>query len=202
MARPRSTQAHQKVLDAAVQLFAERGIDSASMDAIAESSGVSKATIYKHWQDKDALILEVMGHLHGLDEERPVFDTGDFRADLIAQLQYHPAADRQEMREKLTPHLIAYASRNREMGTVWRARVVEPSRLALANMIKRAEKRGVLRPGIDREVAFALLLGPFIYRHVFVQKAGGKAPKDLEFHVADAFLAVFGTQGQKAPRRS
>jgi hypothetical protein len=88
------------------------------------------------------------------------------------------------------------------MGTVWRARVVEPSRLALANMIKRAEKRGVLRPGIDREVAFALLLGPFIYRHVFVQKAGGKAPKDLEFHVADAFLAVFGTQGQKAPRRS
>src|SRR5580658_1335 len=128
MARPRSAQAHKKVLDAAVQLFSERGIDTTSMDAIAESSGVSKATIYKHWQDKDALILEVMGHLHGLDEERPVFDTGDFRAD------------RQEMREKLTPHLIAYASRNREMGTVWRARVVEPSRLALANMIKRAEK--------------------------------------------------------------
>src|SRR5450432_4690187 len=99
MARPRSAKAHKKVLDAAVQLFSERGIDATSMDSIAESSGVSKATIYKHWQDKDALCLEVMGYLHGLDEELPVFDSGDFRADLIAQVQYHRAAERQALRE-------------------------------------------------------------------------------------------------------
>jgi AcrR family transcriptional regulator len=201
MPRPRSTHAHKKVLEAAVQLFSQRGIDATSMDAIAETSGVSKATIYKHWQDKDALILEVMGHLHGLDEERPVFDTGNFRADLIAQLQYHPAADRKDLREKLTPHMIAYASRNREMATVWRARVVEPSRIALANMIKRGEKQGFLRRGIDPEIGIALLLGPLIYSHVFVQKDGGKAPKNLEVHVADAFLAAYATQGQKGPRR-
>jgi AcrR family transcriptional regulator len=200
MARPRSTLAHKKVLDAAVQLFSERGIDATSMDAIAETSGVSKATIYKHWKDKDDLCLEVMGYLHGLDEEPPVFDSGDFRADLIAQLQYHPAADRQELREKMTPHMIAYASRNRAMGAVWRARVVEPARLALANMIKRGEKRGVLRRGIDPEVGIALLLGPLIYRHVFVSKAGGSPPKDLEVHVANAFLAAFGTDGKHISR--
>src|SRR6201996_9177238 len=118
MARPKSAQAHKKVLDAAVQLFSERGIDATSMDAIAETSGVSKATIYKHWQDKDALVLEVMGHLHGLDEEPPVFDSGDLRADLIAQLQYQPAADRQALREKMTPHMIAYASRNQAVGVL------------------------------------------------------------------------------------
>ena len=201
MARPRSAQAHKKVLDAAVQLFSEQGIDATSMDAIAETSGVSKATIYKHWQDKDALVLEVMGYLHGLDVEPPVFDTGDLRADLIAQLQYQPAADRQALREKMTPHLIAYASRNRAMGAVWRARVVEPARMALNNMIKRGEKRGDLRRGIDPEIGLALLLGPLIYRHVFVSKTGGKGPKDLEIHVADAFLAAFGTERQKAPRR-
>ena len=60
-----------------MELFAERGIDATSMDAIAEASGVSKATIYKHWPDKDALCLEVMGYLHGLDEEPPVFDSGE-----------------------------------------------------------------------------------------------------------------------------
>src|SRR6201993_154222 len=80
-------------LSAGAYLFSERGIDATSMDAIAEASGVSKATIYKHWPDKDALSLEVMGYLHGLDEEPPVFDSGDFRADLIAQLQYQPATD-------------------------------------------------------------------------------------------------------------
>src|ERR1700749_1279286 len=98
MARPRSTLAHKKVLDAAGQLFSERGIDATSMDAIAEASGVSKATIYKHWPDKDSLSLEGMGYLHGLDEDPPVSDSGTdsaaFRADLIAQLQYQPAADR------------------------------------------------------------------------------------------------------------
>jgi AcrR family transcriptional regulator len=200
MARPKSAQAHKKVLDAAVHLFSERGIDATSMDSIAEVSGVSKATIYKHWQDKDALCLEVMGHLHGLDEEPPVFDSGDLRADLIAQLRYQPAADRQALREKMTPHMIAYASRNRAMGAVWRARVVEPARLALTDILKRGEKRGLLRHGIDPEIGIALLLGPMIYRRVFLSKADGKGPKDLEIHVADAFLAAFGTQTRKAPR--
>src|SRR5271170_1436069 len=101
MARPRSALAHSKVLKAAVELFAGRGIDTTSMDAIAEASGVSKATIYKHWPDKDSLIMEVLGHLYGLDEEPPVFDSGDFRADLIAQLQYQPAADRKSLRERI-----------------------------------------------------------------------------------------------------
>ena len=188
-------------MDAAVQLFSERGIDATSMDSIAEASGVSKATIYKHWQDKDALCLEVMGHLHGLDEVPPVFDSGDWRADLIAQLQYQPAADRQALREKMTPHMIAYASRNRAMGAMWRARIVEPARVALTNMIKRGEKRGVLRRGLDPEIAIALLLGPMIYRHVFVNKMGGKGPKDLEIHVVDAFLAAFGTERREATRR-
>jgi len=35
MARPRSTEAHEKVLNAALELFAERGIETTSMDAIA-----------------------------------------------------------------------------------------------------------------------------------------------------------------------
>lgn len=191
MARPRSAQAHRKVIEAATGLFAERGIDATSMDAIAEASGVSKATIYKHWPDKDSLCLEVLGYLHGLDEESPVFDSGDWRADLIAQLRYQPAADRKTMRERITPHLIAYAARNREFGIAWRAKVVEPARVALKSLIRRGEQRGILRPGIDPEVAIALLLGPMIYRHIFVNKIGGKAPKDLEVHVADAFLGAF-----------
>src|ERR1035438_4058020 len=126
MARPRSTHAHKKVLDAAVQLFSQRGIDATSMDSIAECSGVSKATIYKHWQDKDALILEVMGHLHGLDEERPVFDSGDLRADLIAQLSHPPAEERKDVKERILPHLMAYGARHRAFGEQWRGRAIEP----------------------------------------------------------------------------
>lgn len=194
MARPRSIQAHQKVLEAAAELFAEQGIYATSMDAIAEASGVSKATIYKHWPDKDALCLEVLSYVHGLDEKPPVFDSGNFRADMIAQLRYQPAADRKAMKDKIWPHLMAYSARNRAFGDAWRGRVLEPARIGLAALIKRGEKLGALRPGIDSEVGIALLLGPMMYRHIFAHRLGQNAPKDLEVHVADAFLSAFGTQ--------
>src|SRR5262249_38403020 len=112
MVRPRRALAHNKVLAAAAELFAASGMHATRMDAIAEASGVSKATIYKHWPDKDSLALEVMAHLFGLDEEPAVFDSGDFRADLIAQLRHEQAPECKAVREKIMPHLIAYASRN------------------------------------------------------------------------------------------
>ena len=85
MPRTRSASAHRKVLRAALQLVAECGVESTSMDAIAGKSGVSKATIYKHWADKDALLLEMMAEVNGL-HTRPVFDSGNTRADMIAVL--------------------------------------------------------------------------------------------------------------------
>src|ERR1700761_4951823 len=100
MPRPRSAEAHRKVIEAAIALFSERGIDATSMDAIAETSGVSKATIYKHWPDKDALALEVLGYIHGLDQRPPTFNSGDYRRDLIDLLSYQPGTD-QRLKEKI-----------------------------------------------------------------------------------------------------
>ena len=193
MGRPRSAQAHGKVLQAAVDLFGERGIDATSMDSIAEASGVSKATIYKHWPDKDSLCLEVLAYIHGLDEKPPAFDSGDFRADLIARLRYQPGADRRAMKDRIWPQLMAYSASNPAFGNVWRAKFIEPARVDLTAMMKRGEKCKILKRGLDPEVAIALLLGPLMYRHVFAQRFGGKVPTNLEVHIADAFLAAFGT---------
>ena len=194
MAKQKSARAHSQVIESAVTLFAERGLEATSMDAIAKASGVSKATIYRHWPDKDSLCLEVLAYLHGLDKEPPVFDTGDFRADLIAQLQHDPAAERKVMRERIMPHLIAYASHNRVFGDAWRSRVIEPARKSLGSMMARGKQRGILKPDLDPEVGFALLLGPLIYRNVFLRKLGAKGPKDLEVAVADSFLSALGAK--------
>jgi AcrR family transcriptional regulator len=201
MARTRSATAHRNVLEAALKLFAERGIDATSMDAIAEVSGVSKATIYKHWRDKDNLCLEVLGYVHGIDEELPVFDSGDLRADLIAQLNYQPAAHRKEMKERLMPHLIAYSARNRAFGEQWRARVLERPRAQLREMMKRGIALGKLVKSLDPEIGIALLLGPMLYRHIFVNRFGGKLPADLASYVADAFLAVYAVNEQRPARK-
>jgi len=111
MARTPSVQAHASVLAAALELFCERGIDTTSMDAIAEKSGVSKATIYKHWTDKEALCLDVLSNVHEVDC-RPEFDSGDIRTDLEAVLSYRPSVKVSEQQNRMLPHLMAYAARN------------------------------------------------------------------------------------------
>lgn len=167
MGRPRSARAHNQVLDAALTLFAERGIDATSMDAIAETSGVSKATIYKHWPDKDALCLEVMSRLHGRDQPIIEFDSGDDRADMIAVLTYQPPEKYSRLREKMLPHLMVYSVRNQAFGLAWRQKVLEPPRVQLRQILERAIAQGRLPRTLDLDVAIALLVGPMMYRHIF-----------------------------------
>ena len=63
--RPKDLEKRAAILAAAKRLFPLAGFEGTSMDAVAEHSGVSKATIYKHWADKDALIIEVMALIAG-----------------------------------------------------------------------------------------------------------------------------------------
>jgi AcrR family transcriptional regulator len=167
MARGLSQGAHHKVLEAATELFAERGIDATSVDAIAAASGVSKATVYKHWADKDALCLDVLMHVHELDEGPPELDSGDLREDLKAFLKYEPSRKKAAIQKRLMPHLIAYSARNEEFGRAWKSRVMERSRDFLRKLLRRGVERGMLPVVLDEELGVALLLGPMMYRHIF-----------------------------------
>ena len=135
------------------------------MDAIAERSGVSKATIYKHWKDKDALLLEMMAEMAGL-HSRPAFDSGNTRADVMAVLSYQPQ-ENADLKERIMPHWIAYSARNPSFGRAWRHMVMEPPRRELRQVLKLGMERGELSPKLDIELSLALLLGPIIYGHIF-----------------------------------
>ena len=197
MARPRSARAHDQVLEAALRLFADRGIDATSMDAIAVVSGVSKATIYKHWTDKDALCLEALSRLHGHDQ-RPAFDSGDERADLIAVLTYQPPAKYAELRTRMMPHLVVYSARNEAFGLAWRHKVLEPPRLEIRRILERAIAGGRLPRTIDLDIAIALLLGPLMYRHIF--KLLEHQPEILAAAVVDTFLKAHAIAEQPVSR--
>jgi AcrR family transcriptional regulator len=167
MARGLSERAHQKVLEAAAELFAERGIDAASMDAIAAAAAVSKATVYKHWADKDALCMEVLMHVHRRDEGPADADSGDLKADLKAFLAYEPSAETASIQKRLAPHLIAYSAKNQEFGRAWRARITERARTALRKLLRRGIEQGIFPVVLDEELSVALLWGPMMYRHIF-----------------------------------
>jgi AcrR family transcriptional regulator len=187
MARTRSAAAHGKVIWAAAELFSQRGVDGASMDAIAESSGVSKATIYKHWADKDALLLEVMEEINGL-KSRPAFDSGDIRGDMTDVLAYRPK-EHAELRERMVPQFMAYSAKHLEFGDIWRKRVMDPPRRELTRLIKAGIKAGQLE-SMDLEFALAQLLGPMIYWFVFLRRSK-ENPRPLAESVIDTFWRAF-----------
>jgi AcrR family transcriptional regulator len=167
MSRGLSQRAHNKVLETATGLFAERGLDATSVDAIAAASGVSKATIYKHWTDKDALCLDVLMHVHLLDEGPPEVDSGDLKADLKAFLRYEPSRRKAEVLQRLTPHLVAYAAKNAQFGRAWKTRVMDRARAGIKTLLRRGMDRGIFPAVLDEDLGVALLLGPMMYRHIF-----------------------------------
>lgn len=62
MARPRAAryeEARQEILHAAARLFAQRGYTAATMSEVARASGLSKATLYHYFGDKQAILEEI-----------------------------------------------------------------------------------------------------------------------------------------------
>lgn len=197
MARTRSAKAHGKVLDAAIELFVEGGIDSTSMDAIAGRSGVSKATIYKHWPDKDALALEALSHLFGFYEQAPTFDSGDLQQDFVDALTYQPAVARQELKMQMMPHVMGYAARNRKFGDQWRSRMIDRPQTRLKNLIKRGIRQRALVKNINLTIGVSLLLGPAFYWYIVIGKKNTAAtmPRTMVADVVRAFFRAYSHTG-------
>ena len=83
MARTTPPDRRAKLLDAAAEAFVEHGFQRTQMDDIAERLGVSKGTIYRSFDSKDALFAAVIAWADGRDDARP---TGDPAAPDIGAL--------------------------------------------------------------------------------------------------------------------
>ncbi len=78
--RPKSEEKRHAILDAAPRLFIAQGFENTSVEQIAEAAGVSKQTVYSHFQNKEALFAAAItarchhSHLTAddlLDDTRP-----------------------------------------------------------------------------------------------------------------------------------
>lgn len=184
MARTPSKEAHDKVLKAALQLIAERGVEATSMDAIAAESGVSKATVYKHWANKDALLIDV---LRSHSDKLPEFDSDDPRDDMVRLVRYLAESRKREELGPVWHRIIGYAAGNPDFARALRDFAFEPRRIQIERIIERAMEKGELRAGIDAAFAMDLLVGPVMHRRF----GGGAMPRDMPSRIVDYFWAVF-----------
>jgi len=154
--RPRSEQADQAILAAALDLFAECGPDALYIEQVAARAGVGKATIYRRWPGKEDMLLDAIG---GLRPQLPVPQGRSVRADLIALLDAvcREAAD--PRRARLFALLQGEGARYPRLMARYLEIVVKPRREMVAAVLRRGVATGELRENTDIGAAAFVLNG-------------------------------------------
>ena len=166
--RPRSPEADDAILAAAVELFAEVGFDGLSIEHVARRAGVAKSTVYRRYPGKSELVADAMDALAAGRVVDP--DTGSVRDDLVAIVgQIHATLTETDVGRALPSTLVAAA--HHEEFTELHRRFVRHKRQPSLGAVRRGVERGELEAGADPELVVDLLVGPLFYR-LFVSRAG------------------------------
>lgn len=83
--RPKDLEKRAAIMHAAKRLFTTQGFDGTSMDAIANAAGVSKLTVYSHYQDKERLFSAAVACVCQEQMPAEIF-TADLKGPLREQL--------------------------------------------------------------------------------------------------------------------
>jgi AcrR family transcriptional regulator len=160
--RPRSKQADSAIMRAATDLLAERGPGGMSIEEVASRAGVGKATIYRRWPSRGALVLDAF--LAEFLGQQPLPDTGTLRGDLLTALRAWIRSVTQTSAGPMLTGLIAEVQQDHALAESWRDRFVKPVRAQHAIMLDRAISRGEIPADTDKEVVIDLLYGPAYHR--------------------------------------
>lgn len=184
---PRVTRSKAAIIEATLELLAERGVADTTVEAIAERSGVAKTTIYRHWDDKAEVVLSALGAM--LEPPRDP-DTGDLRQDLEQLLMGLARSLTDSPIASLLPSLIDAAERDPAFAKVHR-RFAEARHRIVRGILQRGLERGELRVDADLEEVMESLAGPLFYRRLVRHEP---IPPARCTAVVDAVLQVYGSR--------
>lgn len=161
--RPIEERPRRAALDAVLDLIVERGINRVTTDAVAERARISKATMYRRWRSKDALVAEAIGTL--VDREIVIPDTGTLAGDVRELLAEAVTLYSTPRAGALMPELVAGMARDGELAAAVRGGFLTGRRRdALDRTLQRAAARGELRADIDHDLCLDLFGGVVFYR--------------------------------------
>lgn len=160
--RPRSADADQAIVRAALELLVEDGYRALTMEKVRERSGVGKATLYRRHGSKEELVRAAVEHLH---QTLPVpEDTGSLRGDFAA-VAANALANAQSTRSAMfMPRVLAEVAHIPELQEIFYDALVRPRRETLLAIVRRAIERGEIRADVDVELAVDVIAGPMIYK--------------------------------------
>lgn len=161
--RPRRAAARREIVDATLELLAERGFQATTMDAIAARAGVGKNTIYRRWSSKEELVADTLSELTA----EANLEGDDLYALLLAHVRDFVRIFTDPLLGAILPGLLGELPRNPEFAEAWADRVVRPRREVLVELLRDAIDREELRQGIDPELIADLMVAPTFVRLTF-----------------------------------
>ncbi len=159
--RPRSREAHAAILKAALRLVEKRGFRAVTVNEIAAAAGAAKMTLYRHWPNKAALVMDALLELIGDETAFPAADSALESLRLQLHLQ---AAFFRSPRGNLIRSLVSEAQSDAELATAFRDRWLRPRREGVRQNMQAAISEGSLRGDVDIETAIDQLYGSLYYR--------------------------------------
>jgi AcrR family transcriptional regulator len=201
----RSARKRTAILDAARDLFLQKGYAGTSMDDVAARAAVSKQTVYKNFADKQRLFTEVITSDVGRVERtrqaqiEAMPDSTDVPADLQAYARWHLADVMQPERLRLRRMLIGEAERFPELAQAWYVAGPERSVAEFAGWFTAWHRRGLLR-ALDPMLAaqhfnWLVLSIPLNKAMAYATDEPLFTPAELDHYADEAvrvFLAAYG----------
>lgn len=182
---PRVRRTRTLVLAAAAAVLAEHGLGGFSLEAVAQRADVARSTLYRHWPDRERLLLETIVE-HGPAAEDP--DTGRIRDDLLAAVGPFSAFVGEPATRAMLLSMLAEAARDPVMADLHQ-RSTEVRRALLRRIVRRAVARGELPADVDTDQLLDDLAAGVIHR-AFV--LGTEVAGDFLARHVDRFLTIHG----------
>ena len=171
--RPRDPSIDDAVLEAAERLLVEGGIEAVTMSAVAATTGLARATLYRRWPGRDRLVTAVIRHAMG----RPPVDPP---ADPIAALYEGAEVAREVLASRrLRPLVPLIAEGLLAPPTSGRHLDIDqlvPGRARVIAAVDAGAVAAGIRSDVTGEHVVDLVLGMLIWRLI----AGGRPPSAAE----------------------
>ncbi|MEU5938027.1 TetR/AcrR family transcriptional regulator [Micromonospora sp. NPDC047548] len=157
-----TSAADEAIIEATLDLLAEGStVEALSIEAIATRAGVGKATIYRRWPGKDALLLDALRRLKGIVPQPTGHSVRDDLVLLVGAVGHNidPRA------AKIMPCLVPEVNRSPDHFQLYQ-NIIEPRRQLMREVLRRGIRTGELRADLDVEVTMALLTGPMLMQRM------------------------------------
>jgi TetR/AcrR family transcriptional regulator len=171
-----------ELLDAALDLFVEKGFAATRSEEVAARAGVSKGTLFLYFPSKEELFKAVVrenisGRFAEWNEEFKTFEgTSAEMVRYCMQVWWQRIGATRA--SGITKLMMSEARNFPELAAFYQQEVINPGTRLIRRILQRGVDSGEFRPGLDLDYSVFSVVAPMIFLIMMKHSLGACAPQD------------------------